>query len=144
MFCIEYFSRITITSGSQNIPFSVGIDLFENHIYLTDDVKGAVLQLRRHFDSNTTIFYRPQTFIRPRGIAVYHETRQPNRTNPCNGTQNGGCQHLCLLGRPSFLSNSYQCRCQSGFRLKSDLKTCERKRIISHSKMMNIYFLSNQ
>ncbi|CAF4600313.1 unnamed protein product, partial [Rotaria sp. Silwood2] len=45
--------RITITSGSQNIPFTVGIDLFENNLYLTDDVKGAVLQLRRHFNSNT-------------------------------------------------------------------------------------------
>ncbi|CAF5045926.1 unnamed protein product, partial [Rotaria sp. Silwood1] len=29
--------RITITSGSQNIPFTVGIDLFENNLYLTDD-----------------------------------------------------------------------------------------------------------
>jgi low density lipoprotein-related protein 2 len=118
--------RITITSGSQNIPFSVGIDLFENNLYLTDDVKGAVLQVRRHFNSNTTYFYKPPSSIRPRGIAVYHETRQPERINPCNGTYNGGCEQLCLLGRGNLLRNSYQCRCQSGFRLKSDLRTCER------------------
>ncbi|CAF4205802.1 unnamed protein product, partial [Rotaria sp. Silwood2] len=114
-----------ITSSSQNIPFTVGIDLFENNLYLTDDVKGAVLQLRRHFNSNTSYFYKPETFIRPQGIAVYHETRQPNRINSCNGTYNGGCEHLCLLGRGYLLTNSYQCRCQSGFRLKSDLKPCE-------------------
>jgi len=121
------FHRITITSGSQNIPYTVGIDLFENNLYLTDDMKGAVLQVRRHFGSNTTYFYKPQSFIRPRGIAIYHETRQPDRLNPCNGTYNGGCEHLCLLGRGYLLANSYQCRCQSGFRLKSDLKSCERK-----------------
>ena len=118
--------RITITSGSQNVPFSVGIDLFENNLYLTDDVKGAVMQVRRHFNSNTSYFYKPPSFIRPRGIAVYHETRQPERINPCNGTYNGGCEQLCLLGQGSLLRNSYQCRCQSGFRLKSDLRTCER------------------
>ncbi|CAF0886571.1 unnamed protein product [Adineta steineri] len=117
--------RITITSGSQNIPHSVGIDLFESNLYLNDDMKGAVLQLRRHFNSNVTYFYKPQSFIRPRGIAIYHETRQPYRNDPCNGTYNGGCEHLCLLGRGSLLANSYQCRCQSGFRLKSDLKSCE-------------------
>ncbi|CAM4944086.1 unnamed protein product [Rotaria socialis] len=117
--------RITITSGSQNIPYTVGIDLFENNLYLTDDVKGAVLQLRRHFNSNTTYFHKPESFIRPRGIAVYHETRQPHRNDPCNGTYNGGCEHLCLLGRGYLLVNSYQCRCQSGYRLKSDLKSCE-------------------
>ncbi|CAF4051049.1 unnamed protein product, partial [Rotaria sordida] len=117
--------RITITSGSQNIPFTVGIDLFENNLYLTDDVKGAVLQVRRHFNSNTSYFYKSESFIRPQGIAIYHETRQPNRTDPCNGTYNGGCEHLCLLGRGYLLANSYQCRCQSGFRLKSDLKSCE-------------------
>ncbi len=117
--------RITITSGSQNIPFSVGIDLFENNLYLTDDMKGAVLKVRRHFNSNTSYFYKPESFIRPRGITIYHEIRQPYRINPCNGTYNGGCEHLCLLGRGYLLSNSYQCRCQSGFRLKSDLKSCE-------------------
>ncbi|CAF1581398.1 unnamed protein product, partial [Rotaria sordida] len=117
--------RITITSGSQNIPFTVGIDLFENNLYLTDDVKGAILQVRRHFNSNTSYFYKPESFIRPQGIAIYHETRQPNRTDPCNGTYNGGCEHLCLLGRGYLLANNYQCRCQSGFRLKSDLKSCE-------------------
>ncbi|CAF0957368.1 unnamed protein product [Adineta ricciae] len=117
--------RITLTSGSQNIPYTVGLDLFENNLYLTDDMKGAVLQLRRHFNSNTSIFYKPQSFVRPRGISIYHETRQPQRTNPCNGTYNGGCEHLCLLGRANLLANSYQCRCQSGYRLKSDLRTCE-------------------
>jgi low density lipoprotein-related protein 2 len=90
-------------------------------------LKGAVLQVRRHFNSNATYFYKPESFIRPRGIAVYHETRQLNRINPCNETLNGGCEHLCLLGSGQFSPNSYQCRCQSGFRLKSDLKTCERK-----------------
>lgn len=98
-------------------------------------MKGAVLKLRRHFNSNTSYFYKPETFIRPRGISVYHETRQPDRSNPCiNDTYNGGCEHLCLLGRGRLLSNSYQCRCQSGFRLKSDLKSCERKRNISEKK----------
>ena len=116
-----------MTSGSQNIPYTVGLDLFENNLYLTDDMKGAVLQLRRHFNSNTSNFYKPQSFVRPRGISIYHETRQPQRTNPCNGTYNGGCEHLCLLGRANLLANSYQCRCQSGYRLKSDLRTCERK-----------------
>ena len=91
-------------------------------------MKGAVLRLRRHFNSNTTYFYKPQSFIRPRGIAIYHETRQPARINPCNGTTNTStCQHLCLLGRGNLLANSYQCRCQSGYRLKSDLRSCESK-----------------
>jgi len=89
-------------------------------------MKGAVLKLRRHFNSNTTYFYKPESFVRPRGITIYHEIRQPDRINPCNGTFNGGCEHLCLLGRGYFLTNSYQCRCQSGYRLKSDLKSCER------------------
>lgn len=87
----------------------------------------GVLRVRRHFNSNTTYFYKPQSPIRPRGIAVYHETRQPNRANPCNRPANSSCEHLCLLGRGNLLPNSYQCRCQSGFRLKSDLKSCERR-----------------
>ncbi len=98
-------------------------------------MKGAVLQLRRHFNSNTTYLYKSESFIRPRSIVIYHETQQPNRINLCNGTYNGDCEHLCLLGKNYLLANSYQCRCQSNFRLKSDLKSCERKR-----KMKDFFF----
>ncbi|CAF5032098.1 unnamed protein product, partial [Rotaria sp. Silwood1] len=46
----------------------------------------AILQVRRHFNYNPVYFYKSESFIQPKGIAVYHETRQSNRSNPWNGS----------------------------------------------------------
>lgn len=47
--------------------------------------------------------------------------------NPC-GTQNGGCDHLCVLSHVSDNSGvGYTCKCDPGFSLSFATKKCNRK-----------------
>lgn len=58
-------------------------------------------------------------------MRAVHRLQQPKSTNPC-GTNNGGCQHLCLISVPASADGtlSFRCSCSIGYRLGDDLSSC--------------------
>lgn len=55
-------------------------------------------------------------------MRAVHRLQQPRASNPC-GTNNGGCQHLCLITQADGIL-SYRCACSIGYRLGGDLHSC--------------------
>jgi DNA-binding beta-propeller fold protein YncE len=121
--------RYIIASGSNYLPHSISIDIFEKTIYYADITKMSIMKLNRHaivLDPNITNHYK---FIdtRPTFVKTFHSTKQYlNKKNPCENN-NGGCDHFCLLSHSesSQSTNAFRCKCNIGFQLKRDLKTCE-------------------
>jgi low density lipoprotein-related protein 2 len=126
----DYFGskRFIIASGSNNLPHSTALDIFENTIYYADSTKLAIMKLGRHTitsEANITSHYKLNN-VKPRNVKLFHQTKQSlARLNPCK-LNNSGCEHFCLLSHSDSASmNNYRCRCKIGYQLRRDLKTCE-------------------
>ncbi len=121
--------RHVIASGSQYLPHSIGLNVFENTVYYADTTKLAIMKFQRHTyytEANITYHYKFSGSTQPRALTTYHETKQARRSNPCttNGTSN--CEHFCLLSHTEVqFSNAYRCKCKIGYQLRRDLRTCE-------------------
>jgi len=65
----------------------------------------------------------------PKAIRVVHELLQPHTHNPCS--QGNDCEHLCIVTATEEESLTvegklgYQCACKIGYKLGSNLKSCE-------------------
>lgn len=126
----DYFGlrRHVIASGSQNLPHTIALDVFENTIYYADSTKLAILKFARHTfttAANITYHYKLGGSSKPQAVKIFHSSKQLSRPNPC-AVNNSGCEHFCLLShRDSSQANSYRCKCKIGYQLRRDLKTCE-------------------
>jgi DNA-binding beta-propeller fold protein YncE len=128
--CDYYGSkRFIIASGSNYLPHSVSIDVFERTIYYADTTKMSIMKLDRHTvysEPNITNHYKFND-RKPLFVKIYHSTKQNlDKKNPCENN-NGGCEHFCLLShsQSSQSTNAFRCKCKVGFQLKRDLKACE-------------------
>ncbi|RNA36027.1 low-density lipo receptor-related 2 isoform X1, partial [Brachionus plicatilis] len=120
----DYFGlkRYIIASGSKNLPHSVSLDLFESTIYFADYTKMAIMKLTRHaVTTASNVTYHFKTSEKPHFVRVYHQTKQPATENPCQSN----CEHFCLLSHGRNSVKSFRCKCNNGFRLRHDLKTCD-------------------
>jgi low density lipoprotein-related protein 2 len=65
----------------------------------------------------------------PKALRVVHELLQPQVRNPC--AAGNDCEHLCIVTatEEDALSSQgklgYQCACKVGYKLSSNLKSCE-------------------
>ena len=60
----------------------------------------------------------------PKAIRGVHRLLQPQLANPC-GTNNGGCQHLCIVSQRSDGQGlGFRCACNVGYRLADDRMWC--------------------
>ena len=124
-------NRHAILRGSTKVPAPVRLTLFENHVYWTDSTRQGVLKTNIYntTDANVETIYRERRLIKePRAIKSFHFLRQPQIPNPC-GSNNGGCQHLCVLtrnGDDKSYSIGFRCACNIGYQLASNLKSCVR------------------
>jgi hypothetical protein len=79
--------RFVIASGSQNLPHSLSLDVFESTIYYADTTKMAIMKLIRHavtIEANVSYHYKLPGNLIPNFVKVFHETKQiTTRTNPC-------------------------------------------------------------
>jgi hypothetical protein len=123
--------RFIVASGSRNLPHTVSLELFESTIFYADHTKLGIMKFTRHTvtsEANITYHYKSLSNQRPRFVRVYHQNRQLlDRDNPC-ATNNGGCEHTCLLSHPDSgeTARCHRCSCRVGYQLRRDLKTCER------------------
>ncbi|KAL7294867.1 hypothetical protein TKK_0011791 [Trichogramma kaykai] len=116
-------NRVMILRGNQ-VPSPMRLTVFENKIYWTDGSKQAVLSVEKTQSENSV---KSVAKLRDaKAIKAFHQLVQPKvPLNPC-GTNNGGCQHMCIVtavnGKDAGLG--YRCACDIGWRLSSDLMNC--------------------
>ncbi|XP_047465711.1 low-density lipoprotein receptor-related protein 2 [Mugil cephalus] len=114
--------RKIVLNGATQSPHPFGLAVFENHVFFTDWAKMGVIRTNRFNGSGPALIYR--TTSQPGHVAVSHAVLQPVVMNPC-GRHNGGCQHICLLSHRSDNDGlGFRCKCQHGYDLHSDQRTC--------------------
>lgn len=121
--------RQVVLSGSAFIPHPQGLATFENLVYWTDWTRMGVMAVSKFkgAESVQSIHLAKETDSSfPMGITVYHPLKQIQpATNPC-GTNNGDCQHMCLIRQqPNNAGIGYRCVCNTGYELKADGRSCD-------------------
>ncbi|XP_022104410.1 low-density lipoprotein receptor-related protein 2-like isoform X2 [Acanthaster planci] len=118
--------RYTILEGGLVLPNSQMLAIYDRYAFIADHTRDAVLRADRfNWTSDITVSL-PGSEEEANGVAVYHSSLQPIAPNPC-GTDNGGCQHLCVVTRQSDNQGiGYQCKCDIGYKLNEDSANCTR------------------
>lgn len=117
--------RIMVLRGQQ-VPSPSRLALFENRVYWTDATKQGIMSVDK-FEGSSSIetIFKAKDVREPKGVIALHPLNQPKVSSPC-GTNNGGCQHMCIVtavkGVPTGLG--YRCACQIGHKLSTDLRNC--------------------
>lgn len=108
-------NRVMVLRGNQ-VPSPMRLTVFENMVYWTDSSKQAVLSVEKTQSENTV---KSIAKLRDaKAIKALHSLVQPKpRENPC-GSNNGGCQHMCIVTASvgSWKGNGlgYRCACDIG------------------------------
>lgn len=123
-------NRHTLLRGSTKVPAPVRVATFENRVYWTDSTRQGILKVDSYNSSaNVETIYRDRAIPKePRAIKAYHALRQPSTVSPC-GTNNGGCQHMCVItrnGDNSSFQLGFRCVCNIGYQLASNQKSCQK------------------
>ncbi|GAB6033184.1 Low-density lipoprotein receptor- protein 4 [Chamberlinius hualienensis] len=110
-------NRKTLIQFGLRHPFAVSV--FEDYLYWTDWHTKSIHRADRFLGLKKPPVHSRLHF--PMDIHVVHPQRQPSFKKKC-GISNGGCSHLCLPRRSSFI-----CACPTGRKLLNDKKTCADK-----------------
>ncbi|XP_017769836.1 PREDICTED: low-density lipoprotein receptor-related protein 4 [Nicrophorus vespilloides] len=102
---------------SKGLPHPFALTIFEDAIYWTDWHTKAISTANKATGAGFRTIHSNLHF--PMDIHSYHPQRQPDYRNHC-GSNNGGCEHLCLPNRVE-----YSCVCRMGQKLNADRKTCQ-------------------
>ncbi|KAF4523621.1 hypothetical protein B566_EDAN010130, partial [Ephemera danica] len=126
-----------ITKG---LPHPFALTVFEDSIFWTDWHTKSISTASKISGSGFRTIHSGLHF--PMDIHSYHPQRQPEFTSHCLGN-NGGCSHLCLPNRRSYI-----CVCPMGLRLKDDRRTCEsapeKLLLFARSRDLRVHLLGAQ
>lgn len=109
------------------MPSPSRLTLFENRVFWSDATKQGVMSVDKYQGPNTILsIYKQRTIKDPKAVKALHPLAQPYASNPC-GTNNGGCQQMCIVTAPSEVSGSlgYRCACHIGRKLAADRRSCD-------------------
>lgn len=117
--------RVMVLRG-QMVPSPSRLALFENRVFWTDATKQGIMSVDKFAgQSSIQSIYKAKDIREPKAIVTVHPLSQPKVPSPC-GTNNGGCQHMCIVtavkGAPSGLG--FRCACHTGYQLAMDLRNC--------------------
>lgn len=118
--------RFLVLRGT-SVPSPSRLSLFENRIFWSDGTKQGVMSVDKYEGTNSIqVIYRNNDVREPKAVKVVHALVQPGGHNPCKSSNNGGCQHMCIVtaGTHGLGSIGYRCACSVGWRLASDLHNC--------------------
>ncbi|KAL5015893.1 hypothetical protein ScPMuIL_005482 [Solemya velum] len=116
---------IDVLIDAQEISHPFSIAVFEDTLFWTDWSTESIRSVHKFTGKGyATIALGLHS---PMGIKIYHEYMQPKVKNQC-GSNNGGCEHLCLAAPKTNGSSShkdlYSCRCSDGYRLHDNHRNC--------------------
>lgn len=117
-------NRFQVIRG-QPVPSPSRLALFESRVFWTDGTKQAVMSVDKYeAAASVQSLVRMREVRDPRAIITVHDLAQPKGMSPC-GSNNGGCQHMCVVTRTGNGNLGYRCACSVGWRLATDERNCD-------------------
>ncbi|XP_022111824.1 prolow-density lipoprotein receptor-related protein 1-like [Acanthaster planci] len=117
-------NRRTVARGS-GVIFGFGISVFGNYLYITNWQPYPTVTRVNKFTGNTSVLRNDTINHGVGAVRVYHELVQPLvGSHPCR-TDNGGCNHICLISGKD--GRERVCRCQQGFVLENKTTCIENR-----------------
>ncbi|CAH2090686.1 unnamed protein product [Euphydryas editha] len=116
--------RFLVLRGQQ-IPTLSRLALFEDRVYWSNSTEQGIMSVNKYEGSSSIqVIYKTKDIREPKALTVIHSLKQTSVNNPC-GNNNGGCSQMCIVTALPNGGLGYQCACNIGYRLETDLKNCD-------------------
>ncbi|XP_048876028.1 low-density lipoprotein receptor-related protein 1B-like isoform X1 [Brienomyrus brachyistius] len=110
---------IEILRGHEYLSHPFAVSLFGGSVYWTDWRTNTLAKANKWTGSNVTVIQK--TNAQPFDLQIYHPSRQPHASNPCEANQgHGRCSHLCLIG----FNRTAACTCPHLMKLSPSNRSC--------------------
>eukprot|EP00063_Salmo_salar_P032241 XP_014007076.1 PREDICTED: low-density lipoprotein receptor-related protein 1B-like [Salmo salar] len=110
---------IEILKGHEYLSHPFAVCLYGGSVYWTDWRTNTLARANKWTGANVTVIQK--TSAQPFDLQIYHPSRQPQASNPCEA--NGGrgpCSHLCLIN----YNRTASCACPHLMKISADNFTC--------------------
>ncbi|CAA9998006.1 unnamed protein product [Nesidiocoris tenuis] len=117
--------RFLVLRGTP-VPSPSRLGVFENRVYWSDGTKQGVMSVDKYEGSNSIqVIYKDREVREPKAVKIVHPLVQSMVHNPC-GSNNGGCQHMCIVtaGSHGLGTLGYRCACSVGWKLDHSRHNC--------------------
>ncbi|KAJ8349711.1 hypothetical protein SKAU_G00248410 [Synaphobranchus kaupii] len=123
-----------ILRGHEYLSHPFAVSLFEGSIYWTDWRTNTLAKANKWTGQNVTVIQK--TSAQPFDLQVYHPSRQPQASNPCEANEGRGlCSHLCLIN----YNLTATCSCPYLMKLTANNRTCSSlKRFLLYARRSEI------
>uniref|UniRef100_A0A8C2AJW7 Low density lipoprotein receptor-related protein 1Bb n=1 Tax=Cyprinus carpio TaxID=7962 RepID=A0A8C2AJW7_CYPCA len=110
---------IEILRGHEYLSHPFAVSLFGGGVYWTDWRTNTLARANKWTGRNVTVIQK--TSAQPFDLEIYHPSRQPQASNPCEGNDGRGpCSHLCLID----YNRTASCSCPHLMKLSLNNRSC--------------------
>ncbi|KAG1968578.1 low-density lipoprotein receptor-related protein 1B [Pimephales promelas] len=110
---------IEILRGHEYLSHPFAVSLFGGGVYWTDWRTNTLARANKWTGHNVTVIQK--TSAQPFDLEIYHPSRQPQASNPCEGNDGRGpCSHLCLID----YNRTASCSCPHLMKLSLNNRSC--------------------
>uniref|UniRef100_A0A8C5A5R6 EGF-like domain-containing protein n=1 Tax=Gadus morhua TaxID=8049 RepID=A0A8C5A5R6_GADMO len=110
---------IEILRGHEYLSHPFAVSLFGGSVYWTDWRTNTLARANKWTGANVTVIQK--TSAQPFDLQIFHPSRQPQATNPCEANEGRGpCSHLCLIS----YNRTASCTCPHLMKLAPDQLSC--------------------
>ncbi|XP_016109653.1 low-density lipoprotein receptor-related protein 1B-like [Sinocyclocheilus grahami] len=110
---------IEILRGHEYLSHPFAVSLFGGGVYWTDWRTNTLARANKWTGHNVTVIQK--TSAQPFDLEIYHPSRQPQASNPCEDNDGRGpCSHLCLID----YNRTASCSCPHLMKLSLNNHSC--------------------
>ncbi|KAM9364417.1 LOW QUALITY PROTEIN: low-density lipoprotein receptor-related protein 1B-like [Pholidichthys leucotaenia] len=110
---------IEILRGHEYLSHPFAVSLFGGNVYWTDWRTNTLARANKWTGQNVTVIQK--TSAQPFDLQIFHPSRQPQVSNPCEENDGRGpCSHLCLIN----YNRTVSCTCPHLMKLSTNKHSC--------------------
>ncbi|XP_037542041.1 low-density lipoprotein receptor-related protein 1B [Nematolebias whitei] len=110
---------IEILRGHEYLSHPFAVSLFGGNVYWTDWRTNTLARANKWTGQNVTVIQK--TSAQPFDLQIFHPSRQPQVSNPCEENDGRGhCSHLCLIN----YNRTVSCTCPHLMKLSANKQSC--------------------
>uniref|UniRef100_A0A8K9V081 EGF-like domain-containing protein n=1 Tax=Oncorhynchus mykiss TaxID=8022 RepID=A0A8K9V081_ONCMY len=110
---------IEILRGHEYLSHPFAVSLFGGSVYWTDWRTNSLARANKWTGRNVTVIQK--TSAQPFDLQIFHPSRQPQASNPCEENNGRGpCSHLCLIN----YNRTASCTCPHLMKLSLNKQSC--------------------
>ncbi|CAG10095.1 unnamed protein product [Tetraodon nigroviridis] len=110
---------IEILRGHEYLSHPFAVSLYGGNVYWTDWRTNTLARANKWTGQNVTVIQK--TSAQPFDLQIFHPSRQPQASNPCEKNDGRGpCSHLCLIN----YNRTASCTCPHLMKLSPNKQSC--------------------